>query len=77
MALFFKLWHYLVIQVALDILGHPWSLVFQAVLGYLVNPSPLEIHKVLKGKKKKKSNCYRMAQNAQGAELPLTKLREI
>lgn len=74
MALFCKLWHYLVIQVALDILGHPWSLVFQAVLGYLVNPSPLGVHKVLKGKKP--NNCYRMAQNAQGAELPLTKLRE-
>lgn len=53
MALFCKLWHYLVIQVALDILGHPWSLVFQAVLGYLVNPSPLGVHKVLKGKKTK------------------------
>lgn len=77
MALFFKLWHYLVVQVALDIQGHPWILVFQVVLGYLVNPSPLGIRKVLKEQKKKSSNCYRMAQNAQGAELPLlTKLRE-
>lgn len=53
MALFFKLWHYLVIQVALHIQGHPWILVFQVVLGYLVNPSPLGIRKVLKEQKKK------------------------
>lgn len=51
MALFFQLWHYLVIQVALDIQGHPWILVFQAVLGHLVNPSPLELHGVLKEEK--------------------------
>lgn len=54
MALLFKFWHYLVIQAALDIQGHPWILVFQAALEYLVNPSPLETHEVLKEKKKKK-----------------------
>lgn len=53
MALFFILWHYLVIRVALDIQGHPWILVFQVVLGYLVNLSPLEIQQVLKEKKRK------------------------
>lgn len=51
MELFLKLWHYLEIQVFLGIQGHPWILVFQVALGYLVNPSLLGIHRVLKEKK--------------------------
>lgn len=55
MALFFKLWHYLEVLVFLGIQGHPWILIFQVALGYLVNPSLLGIHRVLKGGKKKSS----------------------
>lgn len=52
MALFFKLWHYLEVQVFLGVQGHPWILVFPVAPGYLVNPSLLGIHGVLKEQKK-------------------------
>lgn len=75
MALFFKLWHYLEIQVFLGIQGHPWILVVQVALGYLVNPSLLGIHRVLKEKRKSSIYLFKVAHSSSHYKLTNIKVQ--